>query len=124
MELYTVGYEGLNQEKFLALLHHYGMSVVADVRKTPLSRKRGFSKTKLSASLSEDNIDYINFRDLGTSSNMRTELKRTGDYESFFQKYKRTLVDYGDQLDRICAMVYGGEKVALLCFEQDPPKMP
>lgn len=40
MEIYTIGYEGIDQDQFLSWLHHYGITIVADVRKIPLRRKR------------------------------------------------------------------------------------
>ena len=66
MELYTIGYEGLNEKSFLAWLNRYHISIVADVRQIPLSRKKGFSKTALNKILSKHNINYINFQSLGT----------------------------------------------------------
>jgi uncharacterized protein (DUF488 family) len=122
VELYTIGYEGLHRREFLARLQRYGISVVADVRRVPLSRKKGFSKNGLSVFLSEQNIAYISFRDLGTSSEMRDELKTTGNYEAFFKRYRSSLVQHDDQLDRILTMVKSGEIVSLLCFENDPGK--
>ena len=45
MDLFTIGYEGLDQRQFIAHLVHNKISVVADVRHLPLSRKKGFSKS-------------------------------------------------------------------------------
>ena len=39
MALFTMGYEGLDGRLFLANLFHYGVDVVADIRKLPISRK-------------------------------------------------------------------------------------
>ena len=55
MEIYTIGYEGLNQKEFLAWLQHYKINVIADVRQLPLSRKKGFSKNSLNESLAKNN---------------------------------------------------------------------
>lgn len=43
--LLTAGYEKSTPQQFLDLLSNYDVEVVVDVRKTPLSRKKGFSKT-------------------------------------------------------------------------------
>ncbi len=48
MEIFTIGYEGIDRHQFLAWLNNYNINVVADVRNLPLSRKKGFSKTALS----------------------------------------------------------------------------
>ena len=122
MELYTIGYEGMNQKEFLVLLRGHKISVVADVRRMPSSRKKGFSKNGLAESLLEQGISYVGFKDLGTPGEMRDQLKMTGNYGAFFKKYRRFLAKYTDQLDRIGAMVNSGKRVTLLCYENDPGK--
>ncbi|MDR1430587.1 MAG: DUF488 domain-containing protein, partial [Propionibacteriaceae bacterium] len=44
---------------------------LVDVRQTPISRKRGLSKTALGAALSEAGIDYIHLRELGNPRDNR-----------------------------------------------------
>ncbi|MBI9083296.1 MAG: DUF488 domain-containing protein [Desulfobacterales bacterium] len=61
MDLYTIGYEGLDVRRFISHLAHYGINVVVDVRKLPASRKKGFSKTALGQILSDNGIEYRNF---------------------------------------------------------------
>jgi len=46
MNLFTIGYEGLNTDDFMALLFEHGIETVVDVRALPLSRKPGFSKSQ------------------------------------------------------------------------------
>lgn len=120
MELFTIGYEGINQKQFLSWLRNHNIDVVADVRKYPLSRKKGFSKTALSNLLGKNNIEYINYRDLGAPKELRTFLIETKDYGTFFKKYKKSISKNMDDLDGILSMVNKGEKVVLLCYEKDP----
>ena len=122
MVLFTIGYEGLDQRKFLAHLIHHRVDVVADIRKLPLSRKKGFSKTGLKETLNDKSIDYLNFQQLGAPKELRDELYRSGNYEKFFQKYHANISDKDDHLKSIYSLVDRGKKVALLCFEQDPRK--
>lgn len=122
MSLYTIGYEGLDQGSFLAWLRQYRIDVIADVRKLPLSRKKGFSKNSLKEALHSNNIEYYNFNGLGASKDLRNDLIASGDYRVFFREYKKTIVDNGEQLDEIRNMIDDGKTVALLCFEQDPHK--
>jgi uncharacterized protein (DUF488 family) len=89
--IYTIGYEGLSQKVFLAWLNRCDINVIADVRHLPLSRKKGFSKNSLNESLSKNNIEYLSFRELGTSKDMRSKLLSSGDYTNFFKKYKDNL---------------------------------
>jgi len=122
MPLYTIGYEGLDQESFLLWLKQYHIDVIADVRKLPLSRKKGFSKSALKETLHSNGIEYFNFNDLGACKSLRNNLIATGDYRAFFREYKKTISDSGPQLDEIRHMIDDGKTVALLCFEQDPHK--
>jgi uncharacterized protein (DUF488 family) len=122
MEFFTIGYEGLNIDRFLSLLKKHSISVVADVRHLPLSRKKGFSKTALANSLSESDIDYVSASALGTPKQLRNELKETGNYRTFFDKYRTGLESKFNHIDKIRDMVNEGEKVALLCFERDATK--
>jgi uncharacterized protein (DUF488 family) len=122
MELYTIGYEGLSQTGLVGILNQYEISIVADVRRVPSSRKKGFSKRGLEAFLSNHNIGYVSFRDLGTPQEMRAKLKASRDYEGFFNEFREMLAERGEYLSNILALVQHGEKVGLLCFEQDAYK--
>lgn len=122
MLLFTIGYEGLDRRQFLAHLIHNGVDVVADVRKLPISRKKGFSKSALTETLHEKNIEYLNIRELGAPKEIRDELYASGDYQQFFRKYQKAISEKGDQLQSIHALIASGKKVALLCFERDPQK--
>lgn len=120
MDLFTIGYEGIDQKQFLLWLHNHKINVVADVRNLPLSRKKGFSKTPLFNLLEENNIEYINFRDLGAPKELRSFLIKTKDYDTFFKKYKRIIKKNTNDIDSILTLVNEGKNVALLCYEKDP----
>ena len=120
MELFTIGYEGINQHQFMWWLRTHHIDAVADVRNLPLSRKKGFSKTPLSNLLEENSIDYINYRDLGAPKELRSFLIKTKDYKTFFQKYKKIITKNIHDVAGICSLVNRGKKVVLLCYEKDP----
>jgi uncharacterized protein (DUF488 family) len=120
MNLFTIGYEGLDQRQFMAHLAHNKISVVADVRHLPLSRKKGFSKSSLAEMLNENDIEYISLRDLGTSKDMRNTLYATKNYAAFFKDYKKLIADKKESLDKILNFLEEGQNVSLLCFERDP----
>ena len=94
MILFTIGYEKLDQKQFMALLSNHGVEVVADIRKLPVSRKKGFSKTALGETLNYKGIDYLNYQALGASKEMRNELYKSGDYDRFFKKYQDNILEY------------------------------
>ena len=60
MLLFTIGYEKLDQKQFMAHLSYHGVDLVADIRKLPVSRKKGFSKTALGETLWTG--QYTNFK--------------------------------------------------------------
>jgi uncharacterized protein (DUF488 family) len=122
MVLFTIGYEGLDVRQFSKYLDYYRIDVVADIRKLPISRKKGFSKTALQEILANKDIKYLNFNDLGASKEIREELYKSGDYRRFFRKYQRNISDKKDLLRAIHLLVANGKNVTLLCFERDPQK--
>ena len=122
MTLFTIGYEGLDEKQFSAHLAYHGIDVVADIRKLPLSRKKGFSKTALQKMLARKDIKYLNFNELGAPKGIRDELYKSGDYHRFFIEYQSTISDRKDVLQEIHLLVTKGKNVILLCFERDPQK--
>ncbi|MCK6212305.1 DUF488 domain-containing protein [Georgenia sp. EYE_87] len=65
------GYEGKVVSDLVAHAGGLQAKTVVDVRLTPLSRKPGFSKKRLSQSLAEEGIDYVHLPDLGNPRDNR-----------------------------------------------------
>ncbi len=120
MTLYTIGYEGQCMAEFLAHLKFHKISMVIDVRSMPISRKKGFSKTALSVSLRDKQIAYLNLRGLGTTKEMRDQLKASGDFKRFSRQYLGELPEHSGDLTTILEYSSKEAGVALLCFERDP----
>ena len=118
--IFTIGYEGATQDELVAALQKAGVERVIDVRAVPLSRKPGFSKNVLAASLKEAGIDYVHLKALGTPAEGR-EAARKGR----FAEMERI---YAGQLETTEATVQAAQMIALaeekpsalLCFERDP----
>ena len=66
MRIFTVGYEATTMGEFIAALKKAGVERIIDVRAVPLSRRPGFSKNILAASLRDAGIDYVLLKNLGT----------------------------------------------------------
>ena len=49
--IYTIGYEGATVDEVIGALSRVGVEQVIDVRQLPLSRRPGFSKSSLAATL-------------------------------------------------------------------------
>lgn len=69
--LLSVGYEGRDVEELIAELTSSDVSVLIDVRLTPLSRKPGMSKRKLAARLETEGISYVHAKALGNPKDNR-----------------------------------------------------
>lgn len=120
MRIFTIGYEGTTQEAFIATLREAGVSVVADVRAVPLSRRPGFSKNVLAAGLREAGIDYFGLKALGTPPAGR-EAARKGNHDRLAAVYEGQLREPEAIVQAEQLIELAGEKpTALLCFERDP----
>lgn len=119
IKIYTVGYEGRAVEGFLRYLSEVGVEVLVDVRELPVSRKPGFSKAKLARYASEEGIDYLHLRSLGSPRNSRKKLKEGGDFATFSEEYVAHLEDSNEDLEALLALINSGKHAALMCFERD-----
>ena len=120
MKIFTIGYEGATMADFLAALTAAGVERVIDIRALPLSRRPGFSKSTLAASLAEVGIDYIHLKALGTPKPGRDAAKK-GDRETLEAVYAGQLELPEAQAQAAQMLDLAAEKPsALLCFERDP----
>lgn len=118
--IFTIGYEGVTMDSFIAALQAAGVERVIDVRALPLSRRPGFSKSTLAASLRAAEIDYVHLKALGTPKRGRDAAKK-GDVATL-----RAV--YDDQLELPEAQAAAAQMralaaevpSALLCYERDP----
>ena len=76
-QLLTIGYAGYDPDSFVARLRDHGVETIVDIRQNPVSRKRGFSKSKLERLLGENSIGYVHVRELGVPAELRNRLRST-----------------------------------------------
>jgi len=117
--LFTIGYEGISFEGYINRLIKNDIRLLCDVRKNPLSRKFGFSKSNLSTLLPKLGIEYQHIPDLGIESEKRTELNTAADYIQLFEEYRETLPNKKDSLNRLEEMLSNHKRIALTCFEKE-----
>src|SRR3546814_12565827 len=86
MRIFTIGYEGATQDEVIAALRAAGVTMLADVRAVPLSRRPGFSKNILAAGLREAGIGYVGLKALGTPAAGR-EAARKGPHQRLAEIY-------------------------------------
>lgn len=120
MKIWTIGYEGATMDAFLGALTRAGVEQVIDVRALPLSRRPGFSKTSLAASLKEAGIGYVHLKALGTPKAGRDAAKK-GDRATLEAVYDNQLELPEAQVQAARMRELASEKrSALLCYERDP----
>ena len=120
-ELFTIGYEGADSDRFRTTLKDAGIRLLADVRAVALSRKRGFSKNMLREGLETEGIGYRHFRELGTPNPGR-EAARAGDavlMRRIFCDEVLATEAARDALDSLAELARE-QPTCLLCFERDP----
>ncbi len=116
--LCTIGYEGSTLEGYLNRLLRAGVTLLCDVRRNPLSRKYGFSKSTLSKGCEGVGLRYEHLPELGIASEERRELHTQADYDALFAVYERaSLPQQGAALAKIRGWVTEGHRVALTCYE-------
>lgn len=118
--IFTIGYEQATIDEVVDALSKAGVKRLIDVRAVAASRRPGFSKTALAATLNAAGLAYEHLRALGTPKEGR-EAARRGDMAALEAIYAGQLempeaqAQAAVMLDRAAA-----EPTALLCYERDP----
>jgi uncharacterized protein (DUF488 family) len=118
--VFSIGYEETSMDQFLAALKRAGVEQVIDVRALPLSRRPGFSKSILAATLREAGIGYVHLKALGTPKEGRDAAKK-GDVKTLERVYDNQLQLPEAQAEAARMRTLAAEKPsALLCYERNP----
>ncbi len=117
--LATIGYERASLDDVIAGLKAAQVEIVLDVRAVASSRRAGFSKTLLAASLNEAGIDYLHLRALGTPKAGR-QAARAGRIDEMRRIFQDHMQEPEAQLALARAVEVAAERrAALLCYEAD-----
>ncbi|MFG1361097.1 DUF488 domain-containing protein [Xanthobacter pseudotagetidis] len=115
---FTIGYEGTTPSAFAAALESAGVDLIVDVRAVAASRRPGFSKGALSASVNSQGIGYVHLRALGTPKEGR-EAARSGDAAALARIYGAHLqTDAARAALEELKNLAGGRRICLLCYER------
>jgi uncharacterized protein (DUF488 family) len=109
----SIGYEGRTPAEFVEQLLARHVTKVIDVRELPLSRRKGFSKTSLSAKLKSAGIAYQHLRVAG---NPHRHLK--ADTERCLALYAAHLKKHPEVVELVGNELMQSGRVAVLCFER------
>jgi uncharacterized protein (DUF488 family) len=117
--LATIGYEGVTIDQVVEVLRDATVALLVDVRAVPQSRKPGFSKRQLAATLDEAGIAYVHLQGLGTPKPGRDAV-RAGHPERMEVIFREHMTS--DRAQAELAQAKGlvrDRKACLLCFERD-----
>lgn len=112
VKFYTAGYNGFTVEVFISALKSKGISVLIDVRFTPYSRKKGFSKNQLKSLLNYQGIEYIHLAELG----IEPEYRRDDSPIDAFDFYKNKIESQSESVEKVEKLI-NKSIVALMCCE-------
>jgi len=119
--LFTIGYEQAKPVAVLMELKRAKVDLVVDTRAVAASRRPGFSKRQLAASLDEAGIAYIHLQKLGTPAEGR-QAARAGNLDTLWRIYDAHMktAHAREALDELLALIKSGKRIALLCYCRDP----
>ncbi|MDE0267745.1 MAG: DUF488 domain-containing protein [Acidimicrobiaceae bacterium] len=112
----SIGYERRTVQDLIGLLVDNGVTVLVDVRLTPISRKKGLSKTALAAALQAVGIEYAHERELGNPKDNR-ELFRQGSQDAR-NVYTAHMRNEASQAVQKVIERTRSQYVALFCYER------
>lgn len=117
--LATIGYESATLDQVIERLKDAGVRLVIDVRAVAASRRAGFSKTILAASLNAAGIGYRHLRGLGTPKPGRDAARkgRTAEMRAIFEAHleePQAVLELAEACDLAVH-----QPSALLCYEAD-----
>ena len=119
--LFTIGYQGRSVEDYLDILSGEHVTLLCDLRRNAISRKRGFSKSALARTCEQLGIRYEHLPDLGIGAERRRLVKTDRDRQLLLAEYRRfDLADRSASVQRILCWTTSAERVAVTCFERDP----
>ncbi len=118
--VWTIGYQGAGFDQVVDALRRAGIELVIDVREAPVSRRPGFSKRALAATLDEHGIAYRHLKALGTPKPGRDAARR-GEMALFRRIFAAQMATPAARADLDLAVdLLARHKVCLFCYEHDP----
>ena len=118
-KIWTIGYERVGVPDFVTALKSAKVKTLIDVREVANSRRAGFSKKALAASLDAAGIAYIHMKALGTPKAGR-EAARKGDTKTMQQIFEAKMAEPESQLALAeAAELAQKARACLMCLEHD-----
>jgi uncharacterized protein (DUF488 family) len=120
--VFTLGHSTRSLDEFIALLRHYGIKLLADVRTIPRSRHNPqFNKDTLGQFLRNRRIAYRHMQELGGLRHSRPDSPNTGWRNASFRgfaDYMQT-AEFAAAMEKLVALAQE-KPVAIMCAETVP----
>jgi uncharacterized protein (DUF488 family) len=120
--IFTVGHSTLPIERFMGMLHIYGIERLVDIRTIPRSRRNPqFNDTALAGSLGAQDGEYVHIQALGGLRHARKDSPNTGWRNGGFRGYADYMqtAAFQDALEALIHMS-GPKRMAIMCAEAVP----
>jgi uncharacterized protein (DUF488 family) len=120
--IFTVGHSTLPIERFIALLHIYGIEHLVDIRTMPRSRYNPqFNDTALAATLPAAHIAYLHIKALGGLRRAGKDSPNTGWRNGGFRGYADYMLtaEFQEALHGLIQMSHE-RRMAIMCAEAVP----
>lgn len=118
--LIGIGYQGLTLGDLSDKLSKWGVGVLVDVRLNAVSRKPGFSKSRLSAHLEERGIRYVHMPALGNPKDNRAGYGGDAEAVEMSRARFREALEHDSARDALGELVDLASEVhvAVFCYEE------
>ena len=119
-----LGYQGLTIAQYTQQLADQNTRTVVDVRLTPISRKPGFSKTRLRNHLEKHGINYVHLKELGNPKENRDGFWDAPGAESHARcvsRFRDIITSDPKKMRELREVTHLAESgnVVLLCYEEE-----
>lgn len=120
--IFTVGHSTLPLDGFIALLEHYGIACLADIRTVPRSRHNPqFNAETLDEALARHKIDYVPLQALGGLRHARKDSPNGGWRNQSFRGYADYMQteEFAEGLEKLMTLARA-KRTAIMCAEAVP----
>jgi uncharacterized protein (DUF488 family) len=120
MRIWTIGHSTRTIDTFISLLEEHGITVLADVRSLPGSKRYPqFNKETLVDSLGKSGIRYEHFPELGGRRKPRADSPNTAWRNESFRGYADYMEteEFRKGIERLLDLAADAEPTAIMCAE-------
>ena len=117
------GYEGKSVDDLIEAANRFDAHMIVDIRMNAISRKKGFSKSRLRECLESAGLQYVHLRSLGNPKDNRAAFANPGtrDAQDAHSRFMTEILDApeGQLAIHSLADFASGGNVIVLCYESD-----